>query len=49
MKKLSMYVRVTAATALFVLLLTTSAFASPQMNEVSPDEAANLALFYTIV
>lgn len=43
---MSRYVRVVAIITLIIALLTIPTFASAQMNEVSPDEAAELALFY---
>lgn len=46
MKKTTLWIRSTALTIVFVLTLCFSSYASPSLNVVSPEEAANLALFY---
>ncbi len=46
MKKLLKHIRTFAIVSLLILLMTSTSFASPLINVVSPDEAVNIALFY---
>lgn len=46
MEKIKKFLQVMSAVCVIILLLTSSAFASPEINVVSEDEAVEMALFY---
>ena len=46
MKKIMKFLRIIAIVCLIVITMTTSTFASPQINIVSSEEAIDLAMFY---
>lgn len=46
MKKIRKFLQVMSAVCVIILLLTSSAFASPEINVVSEDEAVEMASFY---